>query len=96
VVRKAPILGNTDELSRTAGSAAEFLFLMSSPIELEVLGLDLRRSGLPRLKRSESQHREPVRVVPPRHQLTRTPALTLGPTAAHEAPMIQEEAQQAR
>lgn len=62
-------------------------------MDLEVLGIDLPRSDLPPLKRSKSQHREPVRVVPPRHQLTRDFALTLGPAAAHEAPMIQEEAQ---
>ena len=59
--------------------------MISSPSELDALGMDLRGSGLLRLKRSESEHREPVRVVPPAHQLTWTLALALGPAAAHEA-----------
>jgi hypothetical protein len=67
--------------------------MISSPGELEALSRDLRGSGLLRLKRPESEHREPARVVPPAHQLTRTLALALGPAAAHEAPMIEKEAQ---
>jgi hypothetical protein len=57
---------------------------------------DLTASDLPRLKRPESEQRKPVWMVVARHRLTRTFADPLVAPAAHEAPMIEEELQQAR
>ena len=44
---------------------------------------------------AQPQQREPVRVLLPRHQFTRTLALATD-SAAHEAPVIQKELQQGK
>jgi hypothetical protein len=56
--------------------------------------VDLRASASLRLKRTEAEEREPVRMALTGHQFARTLALAFSPAAAYEAPMVQEEAQQ--
>ena len=46
------------------------------------------------LKRSQAEQGQPVRMALAGHQLPWAFALALGTAAAHEAPMVQEEAQQ--
>jgi len=46
------------------------------------------------LKRSQAQQGQPVRMALAGHQLARALALALGVPAAHEAAVVQEEAQQ--
>jgi len=47
------------------------------------------------LKRSQAQQGEPVRMALADHQFPRAFALALGTPVANEAPMVQEEPQQA-
>jgi hypothetical protein len=53
-------------------------------------------SGLPGLKWPEAQQRQPMRMSLAGHQFARALAAAFGPSAAHEAPMVQEEPQQAQ
>lgn len=89
LVQKASFSGNRDEPSHTANEGGGF---MSTANQVE--GFDGLRSTLARLKFAEPEQGEPVRVGLTGHELARAPALTLGPAAAHEAAVIQEEAQQ--
>ena len=52
-------------------------------------------SGAQRLRLAQTQQRESVRVLLPRHQFTRSLALATD-SAAHEAPVIQKELQQGK
>lgn len=54
-----------------------------------------RHSGVLERKRSEAEQREPVWMVLAGHQFARRPAFTIEPPTAQEAPVIQEELQQA-
>jgi hypothetical protein len=56
--------------------------------------VDLPRSGSLRLKRSEPEQLEPVRMLLTGHQFTRTSVFAFSPSAAQEASMVQEKAQQ--
>jgi hypothetical protein len=56
--------------------------------------VSLPGSGALVLKRSEAQQGEPMRVAFAGHQFPRAFADALGKLAAHEAPMVEEEAQQ--
>ena len=51
-------------------------------------------SSLLRLKRSQTQQGQPVRMALAGHQLARAFALALGIAAPQEAAVVQEEAQQ--
>ena len=51
-------------------------------------------SGSKWLKRAQTQQREPMRMLLPRHHLARALGLALNTTAAHEAPVVEEELQQ--
>src|SRR5271166_1712432 len=53
-------------------------------------------SGSLWLKRSQAQQGEPVRMALTGHQFARAFAVTLGTPTTHEAPMVQEELQQAQ
>src|SRR5260370_1294458 len=67
---------------------------ISSAIYMEAV--DLPASASLGLKRSESEQREPVRMILAGHQLTRALALAFSSPAAQEAPIVQEEAQQVK
>src|SRR4051794_8139903 len=56
--------------------------------------VSLPGSRLLGLKRPEAQQRKPVRVAVAGHQFPRAFAVALGTSAAHEAPMVQEEPEQ--
>jgi hypothetical protein len=58
--------------------------------------VDLPASASLGLKRSESEQREPVRMILTGHQLERALALAFGSPAAQEPPMVQEEPQQVK
>ena len=45
-------------------------------------------SGSKWLKRAQTQQREPMRMLLPRHHLARALVLALNTTAAHEAPVV--------
>ena len=53
-------------------------------------------SGLPGLNWPEAQQRQPMRMALAGHQFARALAVAFGTSAAHEAPMVQEEPQQAQ
>jgi hypothetical protein len=50
-------------------------------------------SGVPGLKWPEAQQRQPMRMALAGHQFPRAFAVPFGTSAAHEAPMVQEELQ---
>jgi hypothetical protein len=88
VVQNLPILGNTR--ARKSPSCEG---------RISVLGCLVREAGgLPGssslgLKRSKVQKGEPVRMALPRHQFSRTLAVTPNMPASHEAAVVQEELQ---
>jgi hypothetical protein len=55
---------------------------------------NLPGSSVPGLDWSEAQQRQPMRMALAGHQFSRAFAVAFGPSAAHEAPMVQEEPQQ--
>ena len=59
-------------------------------------GASFPGSGSLRLKRSQAEQGEPVRMALAGHQFPRAFAITLGTSATHETPMVQEELQQAQ
>ncbi|KGX47803.1 hypothetical protein Y600_5909 [Burkholderia pseudomallei MSHR3709] len=67
-------------------------YLYCSTIDTEAV--DLPASSSLRLKRSQTQQCELVRMTLAGHQFPWTLSVAFGAPAAHEAPMIQEKAQQ--
>jgi len=88
VVQNRPSLGYVGERKSPAFEAG--FRLRSWPVREAV---SLSRSSALRLKRSEAQQRQPVRMALAGHQFAWAFAGALGNPAAHEAAMVQEELQ---
>jgi hypothetical protein len=90
VVQNLPILGYRARGNhRPAGAGFR---LEDCPVREAA---SLPGSGSLGLKRSQAQQSEPMRMALSRHQFARAFAVTLGAPTAHEAPVVQEELQQA-
>ena len=87
VVQNQPIWGYRDVQKLPACKS----WILVGRWSLQEACSSLRGSEALRLKRSQAQQRQPMRMALAGHQLLRAFAGALGTATAHEAPMVQEE-----